>query len=47
MPRHQEIKKFSQELANELGWKIVDEKENSRVVLLMKEDKPWRIMKFD
>jgi len=47
MPTHKEIKSFAEELAKELNWKIVDEKENSRVVLLMKEDKPWRIMKFN
>lgn len=35
---HPEIKEFGSELAKELGWKVVDEHERSRVVLLMKED---------
>lgn len=39
MPSHKEIKDFSKEVAKVCGYKIVDEKENSRVVLLMKEDK--------
>lgn len=46
MPLHDEIKEFSKKLADLIGWKIIDEKENSRVVLLMKEDCPDRIMKF-
>lgn len=47
MPRHEEIKDFSERLAKLIGWKIIDEKENSRVVLLMKKDTSDRIMKFD
>ena len=35
---HSEIKEFGLKLAEELGWKVVDEHERSRVVLLMKED---------
>ncbi|MCD6434911.1 MAG: 4-demethylwyosine synthase TYW1 [Clostridiales bacterium] len=34
MPYHKEVKEFSKKLAKELNWKIVDEKEESRVVLL-------------
>jgi tRNA wybutosine-synthesizing protein 1 len=34
MPRHEEVKDFSKKLAKELGWNIVDEKKESRVVLL-------------
>ncbi len=42
MPRHEEIKKFAEKLSRLIGWKIVDEKENSRVVLLMKKDSKSR-----
>ena len=38
---------FSKKIANALGWKIIDEKEESRVALIAKEDYPWRVMKFD
>ena len=44
MPLHRDVKKFSKEMAKELGWKIIDEKEESRVVLLAKEDYDWRIL---
>ncbi|MBN1923813.1 MAG: 4-demethylwyosine synthase TYW1 [Nanoarchaeota archaeon] len=37
MPSMEEIKTFSQELAKELGWKIVDEHAASRVCLISKE----------
>ncbi len=37
-----EIKKFGNELANELGWKVIDEHEPSRVCLIAKEDYSWR-----
>ncbi len=47
MPRHFEVKEFAEMIADEVGYKIVDEKEDSRVVLLMKEDFPGRIMQFD
>jgi len=46
MPRHPEIKKFAKEIADLAGFKIIDEKENSRVVLLMKKDKKDRVMRF-
>jgi len=36
MPLHEEIKKFSEKLADSLGYRIIDEKRNSRVVLLKK-----------
>lgn len=39
MPVHDEIKKFASEIAKLAGYKIVDEKPESRVVLLAKEDK--------
>jgi tRNA wybutosine-synthesizing protein 1 len=37
-----EIKKFGNELAQELGWKVIDEHEPSRVCLIAKEDYSWR-----
>ncbi|MCX6709391.1 MAG: 4-demethylwyosine synthase TYW1 [Candidatus Woesearchaeota archaeon] len=46
MPRHSEILEFSKEIARHSGYKIIDEKENSRVVLLMQKDFSGRIMKF-
>jgi tRNA wybutosine-synthesizing protein 1 len=46
MPLHQEIRKFSEKLAEKGGWKIIDEKQNSRVVLVMKEDFDERKMDF-
>lgn len=47
MPMHYEVKEFAQKIADKAGYKIVDEKENSRVVLLMKEDFDGRVMKFE
>ncbi|MEM2121080.1 MAG: 4-demethylwyosine synthase TYW1 [Candidatus Woesearchaeota archaeon] len=46
MPTHKEVKEFGINIGGLIDYKIVDEKENSRVVLLMKEDSPERIMKF-
>lgn len=46
MPRHEEVLDFSKKLARELKWKIIDEKKESRVALLMKEDFKGRIMRF-
>jgi tRNA wybutosine-synthesizing protein 1 len=37
MPRHEEVKKFAQQIAEHSGYKIKDEQEESRVVLLVKE----------
>ncbi len=47
MPKHFEVKEFAEKICKESKYKIIDEKENSRVVLLMKEDRKDRIMKFD
>ncbi|PLW79413.1 4-demethylwyosine synthase TYW1 [Candidatus Woesearchaeota archaeon] len=47
MPRHLEIVEFAKKLCEKTGYKIIDEQVSSRVVLLMKEDLPDRIMKFD
>ncbi len=38
----EEIKEFSEKLAKELGWKVIDEHEPSRVCLIAKEDYSWR-----
>ena len=47
MPLHSEIREFSEVLAKELGWKILDEQVRSRVILLAKEDFDGRIMSFE
>ncbi|MEM2017962.1 MAG: 4-demethylwyosine synthase TYW1 [Candidatus Pacearchaeota archaeon] len=46
MPSHTEIKKFAREIEKLTEYKIVDEKENSRVVLLMKDEKD-RFIEFE
>ena len=46
MPRHNEVSEFANKIANYAGYKFIDEQIESRVVLLMKEDFPERIMKF-
>lgn len=46
MPRHSEIKEFAEEICKFSGLRIVDEKENSRVLLLMEEDTDDRKFKF-
>ncbi|MBI4143445.1 4-demethylwyosine synthase TYW1 [Candidatus Woesearchaeota archaeon] len=46
MPTHEEIREFSNEICKFSGYKIIDEHEPSRVVLLMKEDFEGRVMKF-
>lgn len=46
MPRHPEVREFAEEVGKLCGYKIIDEKANSRVVLLAKEDFEGRIMKF-
>ncbi len=47
MPTHDEIKEFAEKVAKAAGLKYIDEKPESSVVLLMKEDFPGRIMHFD
>lgn len=47
MPLHEEVKQFAHEIAEHADYKLVDEHEPSRVVLLMKEDFEGRILKFD
>lgn len=46
MPRHNEVKEFSKKLCQHLNYKILDEQEESRVVLIAKKDNPGRVMKF-
>lgn len=43
MPSHREIREFSIRLAEETGYKIVDESEESRVVLLSRLEKPIKL----
>ena len=43
MARHEEIEQFSLKLGEILGWRLVAEKTESRVCLLMKEDKDRKL----
>jgi len=47
MPLHEEVKEFAAEIAKHADYRIIDEHEPSRVVLLMKGDFEGRVMKFD
>ena len=47
MPRHPEVQEFAQAIAKELGYQVIDEQVESRVVLLMKEDSPDRMLQWD
>jgi tRNA wybutosine-synthesizing protein 1 len=46
MPLHGETREFAERIGKLCGYKIIDEKTNSRVILLAKSDFPGRIMKF-
>lgn len=46
MPLHPDIKEFAKKLSKLTGYKIIDEKPNSRVVLLMKKDSKKRFLNF-
>ncbi len=46
MPRHHEIIEFAKKIEENTDYKIIDEKEESRVVLLAKEDREDRKMEF-
>lgn len=46
MPRHHEIMEFAKKIADLADYEIIDEREESRVALLMKKDRKDRIMKF-
>lgn len=45
MPLHDDVIEFSRKLAEELGWKIIDDSKPSRVALLAEKDYAWRILK--
>lgn len=45
VPSHEEVKEFSKKIADLLGWKLIDEQEESRVVLIAKEDYSDRMLK--
>ena len=47
MPTHEEVKEFAEEIAKYADYKLIDDHEPSRVVLLMKEDFEGRVMKFE
>lgn len=46
MPLHKEVKEFAKKISALIKYKIIDEKPNSRVVLLAKKDFKGRKMKF-
>ncbi|MBN1645341.1 4-demethylwyosine synthase TYW1 [Candidatus Woesearchaeota archaeon] len=46
MPYHHEIRAFAEKIVKKIGWKIIDEKPESRTVLMMKNDNQDRILKF-
>ena len=46
MPLHSDIVKFSKKIQENSSYKIIDEKKESRVILLMKKDVKGRVMKF-
>ncbi len=43
MPTHGEVKAFAEQLAEAIGYRVLDEAENSRVVLLSRLPKPLRV----
>ncbi|MBI2129931.1 4-demethylwyosine synthase TYW1 [Candidatus Woesearchaeota archaeon] len=45
MPLHEELNDFAKKIAKHSGYRIVDEKKNSRVVLMMKENSKGRTLK--
>jgi len=47
MPLHEDVKEFAEKIAGLSGYKLIDEKKESRVVLLAKKDYKDRVMKFD
>jgi tRNA wybutosine-synthesizing protein 1 len=46
MPTHEEIKEFSKKISKLSGYQIIDEKKNSRVVLLMNDNLDKRFIKL-
>ncbi|MAG72194.1 MAG: 4-demethylwyosine synthase TYW1 [Acidobacteria bacterium] len=47
MPRHEEIVEFAKEIEKNSSYKIIDEKKESRVVLMMRKDFEGRKMEFE
>jgi tRNA wybutosine-synthesizing protein 1 len=47
MPFHEDIKAFAESITKSVGWKIIAEKPESRVVLLMKKDRDDRLLEFN
>ena len=47
MPRHNETRAFAEEICRYCDYTIIDEKKESRVVLLAKEDFDGRVMRFE
>ncbi len=48
MPSHTEVKEFARQISEHCCYRIIDEKPESRVVLLMEQDSPERLLKpFD
>jgi len=43
MPTHQEIRDFASQLAKEIGYNLIDETPESRVVLLSRLEKPVKL----
>ncbi len=46
MASHNEIREFAKLVGNSSGYKLIDEQEESRVVLLMQQDSPKRFLKL-
>ncbi len=46
MPSHEEVRNFAMKIGNFCNYKLIDEKKESRVVLLMKRDKKERFLKI-
>ncbi len=47
MPFHEDIKEFAEAIVKSINWKIIAEKPESRVILLMKADKKDRLLSFN
>jgi tRNA wybutosine-synthesizing protein 1 len=45
MPLYHEVKEFSEKLAKELAWKVIDESEASRVCLIAQKEYKDRVIK--
>ena len=46
MPFHEDVREFAEKIAKLSGYKVIDEKKESRVVLLAKEDYKNRMLKL-